>query len=221
MSSFLYPTLPSTTSEALHDWQDHDASPHAELAKTVRATWTDADAADMASVAANDASLNTAADLIVAASASGGRVFVMGNGGSACDADRFVRLLRAIRPAPFPAQSLLDPAIISALANDVGASRMFSRQVETYARSGDVVVVFTTSGASANVIDAVVAARRIGAKTIAFAGYNGGLLRAHTAVDVCVAVESSSVHRIQETQGALVDALVGRLGTWPNHEGCP
>lgn len=217
MSSFLYPTLPSTTSEPFHSRRDHDASLHVELAETVRATWSDADAADAASVAANHDSLNLAADLIAGASASGRRVLVMGNGGSACDADRLVRLLRAVRPTPIAARSLLDPAIVSALANDVGALRMFSRQLETYARSGDVVVVFTTSGASVNVIDAVVTARRVGASTIAFAGYNGGSLRTHTAVDVCVTVESSSVHRIQETQGALVDALVGLLEAERDH----
>ena len=217
MNSFLYPALAGTVSESL-DQSVNTTTLLLELAETVRATWADAAAADIASVAANRDALSGAADLIVAASASAGRVLVMGNGGSACDGDRLVRLLRAIRPTPVPARSLLDPAIVSALANDVGASRLFSRQVETYARSGDVVVVFTTSGASVNVIDAVVAARRAGASTIAFAGYNGGLLRTHTDVDVCVTVESSSVHRIQETQGALVDALVNLLAAGPNHE---
>ena len=217
MSSFLYPALDGTSTEPL-DRSGRATTLLLELAETVSATWADADAADMASVAANHDALNDAADLIAVAAASGGRVLVMGNGGSSCDGDRLVRLLRTTRPTPVPARSLLDPAIVSALANDVGASRLFSRQVETYARSGDVVVVFTTSGTSVNVIDAVVAARRVGASTIAFAGYNGGLLRTHTDVDVCITVESSSVHRIQETQGALVDALVNLLGTGPNHE---
>lgn len=216
MSSFLYPTLPSMESEPPRDRPGVAATLLLELAETVRATWTDADAADVASVTANHDALNAAADLIDAAATSGGRVLVMGNGGSACDGDRLVRLLRSVRPTPVSARSLLDPAIVSALANDVGASRLFSRQVETYAKSGDVVVVFTTSGASVNVIDAVVTAKRVGASTIAFAGYNGGSLRTHSDVDVCVTVTSSSVHRIQETQGALVDALVDRLNTRPD-----
>ena len=217
MSSFLYPSLTGTPSEPL-DPSANTTTLLLELAETVRATWADADAADTASVAANHDALSAAATLIAAASTSGGRVLVIGNGGSACDGDRFVRLLRSIRPTPASARSLLDPAIVSALANDVGAARLFSRQVETYARPGDVVVVFTTSGASANVIDAVEAAKLAGASTIAFAGYNGGLLRTHTDVDVCITVESSSVHRIQETQGALVDALVELLAAGPNHE---
>ena len=220
MSSFLYPALAGTPSEPL-DRSGGTTTLVLELAETVHATWADADAADMASVAANHDALSAAATLIADASTSGGRVLVMGNGGSACDGDRLVRLLRSI-PTPVSARSLLDPAIVSALANDVGAARLFSRQVETYARNGDVVVVFTTSGASANVIEAVVAARRVGASTIAFAGCNGGLLRTHTDIDVCVVVESSSVHRIQETQGALVDALVNLLvdllAAGPNHE---
>ena len=84
---------------------------------------------------------------------------------------------------------------------------MFARQIESIAQAGDVVVVFTTSGTSANIIEAVVAAKRAGAATVAFAGYNGGALGAHPDVDVCLRVDSSSVHRIQETQGALSDAL--------------
>lgn len=215
MSSFLYPTLPSSTLP-LVDADPLEGSGGAttlllELAETVRATWAEADAADIASVAANDVALRAAAALIAAATASGGQVLVMGNGGSACDGDRLVRRLRTIHPTPVSARSLLDPVIVSALANDVGASRIFSRQVETYARAGDVVVVFTTSGASFNVIDAVVAAKLAGASTIAFAGYRGGSLLTHSDVDVCVTVESSSVHRIQETQGALIDALVDAL----------
>ena len=221
MSSFLYPALAGTPSEPL-DRSGNTATLVLELAETVRTTWADADTDDMASVAANHHALCVAATLIADTSTSGGRVLVMGNGGSACDGDRLVRLLRSVRPMPVSARSLLDPAIVSALANDVGAARLFSRQVETYARTGDVVVVFTTSGASANVIEAVVAARRVGASTIAFAGCNGGLLRTHTDIDVCVVVESSSVHRIQETQGALVDALVNLLvdllAAGPNHE---
>lgn len=226
MSSFLYPTLPHPTTPSIAaeavDRSGGVATLLLDLAATVRATWTDADAADIASVAANRDALRAAADLIAAATAAGGRVLVMGNGGSACDGDRLVRILRTI-PTPVPARSLLDPVIVSALANDVGASRIFSRQVETYARAGDVVVVFTTSGASANVIDAVVAAKHAGVSTIAFAGYHGGSLRTHSDVDVCVTVESSSVHRIQETQGALVDALVDalveRLGTQAGNGG--
>ena len=217
MSSFLYPALSGTPSERL-DRSGNTTTLLLELAETVRATWADADTDDMASVAANHDALSAAATLIDATSTSGGRVLVMGNGGSACDGDRLVRLLRSIRPTPVSASSLLDPAILSALANDVGAARLFSRQVETYARTGDVVVVFTTSGASANVIEGVVTARRVGASTIAFAGCNGGLLRTHTDVEVCVTVESSSVHRIQETQGALVDALVYLLGAGPSHK---
>ena len=221
MSSFLYPALSGTPSERL-DRSGKTTTLLLELAETVRATWADADTDDMASVAANHDALSVAATLIAATSTSGGRVLVIGNGGSACDGDRLVRLLRSVRPTPVAAHSLLDPAIVSALANDVGAARLFSRQVETYARTGDVVVVFTTSGASANVIEAVAAARRVGASTIAFAGCNGGLLRTHNDVDVCVVVESSSVHRIQEAQGALVDALVdlvvNLLSAGPNHE---
>ena len=204
MSSFLYPSLTPQQIAGDHDTSEFEAELLLELANTVRGTWSDAVAFDCRSVTANREALNQAAALVVACATSGGRVLVMGNGGSACDAERLVRLLQ---PA-VPARTLLDPAVFSAIANDVGAARVFSRQVETFASSRDVVVVFTTSGTSANVIEAVGAGKRALASTIAFAGYRGATLATHADVDVCISVDSTSVHRIQEAQGALCDAFV-------------
>ncbi len=204
MSSFLYPSLTPQENAGDHDTRVFEAALLLELANTVRNTWSDAVAFDCQSVAANREALDQSAALVVACATSGGRVLVMGNGGSACDAERLVRLLQ---PA-VPARTLLDPAVFSAIANDVGAARVFSRQVQTFASSGDVVVVFTTSGTSANVIEAVAAAKRAGASTVAFAGYGGATLATNTDVDVCISVDSTSVHRIQEAQGAQCDAFV-------------
>lgn len=203
MSSFLYPSLESVRT----DLREDDGNAMSELITTVRETWAEAETADERSVTDNGDRLDRAAALVLERIARGGRILAIGNGGSACDADRLVRLLRGV----VPARSLLDHAVLSALANDVGAARVFARQVETFAASSDVVVAFSTSGASPNIIGALKAARQAGAATIAFAGYAGAGLTDSPDVDVCLCVASESVHRIQETQGALCDALVARL----------
>ena len=203
MSSFLYPSLESVPTDLRGD----DGNVMSELITTVRETWAEADRADERSVTDNGDHLDRAAALVLERIARGGRILAIGNGGSACDADRLVRLLLGV----VPARSLLDHAVLSALANDVGAARVFARQVETFAAASDVLVAFSTSGASPNILGALKAARQAGAATIAFAGYDGAGLAGSPDVDVCLGVASSSVHRIQETQGALCDAFVARL----------
>lgn len=211
MSSFLYPSLGPVAGpedvgpECIEDVDFEEGDVVDELIATVRETWTEAAAFDRRTLEDNAERLDQAVDIIRRRVADGGTILTMGNGGSASDADRLVRLLAGVAPA----RSLLDPAVLSALANDVGAARMFARQVETYATARDVVVVFTTSGTSANVIEAVAAARQVGAGTIAFAGYGGAALAG--SADVCLRVDSTSVHRIQEAQGTLCDKLVAGL----------
>jgi D-sedoheptulose 7-phosphate isomerase len=200
-SSFLYPFL-SDGSPKTPEGVDPT-----ELINAARESWAVGVALDAETLAANDDRINAAAQLITAATANEGRVFVIGNGGSASDAQRLVRLLGDL----VSARTLLDPVVMSALANDVGAPQIFARQIETFARTGDVVVAFTTSGTSANIVAACGAARRRVASTVAFAGYNGGVLREHSDVNVCLGVDSSSVHRIQEAQGAMTDELVRRI----------
>lgn len=136
---------------------------------------------------------------------SGGTVFAIGNGGSACDASRLVRLLKAkgIRAASLAD----DPAILTALANDLGANMIFSRQVEAALGFDDVLVAFSTSGSSKNLLAAFDVPAASEASLLAIAGYDGGPLCRHANVDHQLIVESSSVHRIQETQARLIDEL--------------
>lgn len=202
-SSFLYPHLAAAPSPS----DDLGKSSFEEFVASARTSWDIGVALDAATLRANDLGLDRAAALLVQATSTGNQILALGNGGSACDADRFVRLLGP----RCPARSMLDPAVLSALANDVGASRMFDRQVETFVRPGDVVAVFSTSGTSTNVLAALSAARRAGAATIAFAGYAGASLQQNSDVDVCLHVDSSSVHRIQEAQGALCNELIRRV----------
>ena len=140
---------------------------------------------------------------------AGGTVFSIGNGGSACDAAQLTRLLQA---KGIRAMSLAeDPATLTALANDLGVSRIFSRQIESSVRPGDVVVLFSTSGSSANllsVLDLDVAAELV---IVACAGYRGGPMAAHANVDHQLIIDSSSVHRIQEAQGELINLLCSRV----------
>lgn len=204
-ASFLYPFL-ETASELDSVGNDDggvDDDTLAQLANAARDNWTVGEHLDQESLTTNAARLREAATLIATCTTAGRRVFTVGNGGSASDAERFVRLLKpTVR-----AQPLLDSVVITALANDVGADRIFDRQIETYVQPSDVVVAFSTSGTSPNILAALARARRQGAHTIVFAGYGGAALPANPNVDVCITVASSSVHRIQEAQGALSAAL--------------
>lgn len=136
---------------------------------------------------------------------SGGRIFTMGNGGSSTDADAFAQLLtsppsgRAVAARSLAA----DPAVLTALGNDVGYELVFSRQVIAYGRRGDVLVGFSTSGNSVNLMRAFAEGRARGLLTVGLAGYEGGEMAASADVEHCLVVRSDSVHRIQETQAGI------------------
>ena len=136
----------------------------------------------------------------------GGRLFAFGNGGSATDAESAVELFRnPPRGRPLPAMSLVDDrAVLTALANDVGFELVFSRQLMAHAQAGDIALGFSTSGDSINVMRAFDEASSRGLVTVGLAGYEGGRMAASTSVEHCLVVASESVHRIQETQAALV-----------------
>ena len=140
---------------------------------------------------------------------AGGRLYVAGNGGSACDAQHaavefqhpIVEKRRAL-----PAQALpADVAMLTAVGNDTDFSRTYADQIELLARPGDVLLGVSTSGTSTNVNRALRAARAKGLLTVGFAGRDGGPL-----VDLCdhvFVVPSWSVHRIQETHTLLLHLL--------------
>ena len=115
---------------------------------------------------------------LIAAFSAGRKVLWMGNGGSAADAQHLAaefsgRFLRE-RPA-LPSEALsTNSSAVTAIANDYGYDRVFARQIEAFARPGDVVVGITTSGNSRNVVLGLEEARRQGATTIAFTGNGGG-----------------------------------------------
>jgi len=129
-----------------------------------------------------EAVVNRIADTLIGAFTSGHRVYWCGNGGSAADAQHLAaefsgRFLRERRGLPSEALSVNSSAV-TAISNDYGYDRVFARQVEAFARRGDVVVGLTTSGNSTNVVLALEEAKKTGATTIAFTGNGGGRLAA-------------------------------------------
>ncbi len=141
-----------------------------------------------------------ASEELVTALRQGNKVLLFGNGGSAADAQHiaaeFVGRFAFDRPA-LPALALTaNSSTLTAISNDYGFDRVFSRQIEAVGRPGDVAIGISTSGNSPNVLDAVLAARKNGLRTIALTGGTGGKLR--DKVDYCICVPSKETPRIQE-----------------------
>ncbi|HWZ61018.1 MAG TPA: SIS domain-containing protein [Gemmatimonadaceae bacterium] len=136
----------------------------------------------------------------------GGKLILFGNGGSATDANDWA--IDCVAPPlgyrPVPAVSLsLEPANITAIANDVGVDVIFVRQLIAQARAGDVAVGISTSGGSRNVIAALDEARKRGLLTVALLGYDGGEIKRRGLADHALVVESDYIPRIQEVQASI------------------
>jgi D-sedoheptulose 7-phosphate isomerase len=148
-------------------------------------------------------------DRCAAAVRAGGKILVCGNGGSLCDAAHFAEELtgrfRADRP-PIPALACADAGHLTCTANDYGFDEVFARWVRALARPGDVVVLLSTSGKSANIVRAAAAAKSAGAVTAALLGKGGGTLRGSCDIELIVAGETSD--RIQELHMFLLHAVV-------------
>jgi D-sedoheptulose 7-phosphate isomerase len=142
----------------------------------------------------------TAAEWLIAALHAGHKLLLFGNGGSAADAQHmaaeFVGRFEADRQA-WPAIALTtDTSLLTALGNDYGMGVIFARQIEALGQPGDVVLAFSTSGNSANVLEGVRAARGKGLRVIGFTGVEGGQLA--PLCDLALRVPSQRTARIQE-----------------------
>ncbi len=159
--------------------------------------------------AADPQPLLGAAALVVDALRNGGRLLVFGNGGSAADAQhaaaelvgRFERERRGLAAMALTT----DTSVLTSLANDYGYDRVFARQIEALGRPGDVAWGISTSGASANIVAGLDAARAHGLGTIALTGRDGG--QVGRAADVHLNVPSASTARTQEVHGALIHII--------------
>jgi D-sedoheptulose 7-phosphate isomerase len=142
---------------------------------------------------------------------AGGKLLALGNGGSATDAMDAVADFRIPPGSRWPPRRALDltedPAILTALANDIGTDAIFSRQIIAYGRPGDAVLALSTSGSSTNVIAALAEARRRGLRTIAMVGYDGGRVASERLGDHVVVTRSEHIPRIQEAQASAYHAL--------------
>jgi D-sedoheptulose 7-phosphate isomerase len=135
----------------------------------------------------------------------GGALLALGNGGSATDAMDAVADFRAGGWAAIDLTE--DPAILTAIANDIGTEAMFSRQVIAYGSEADALLALSTSGNSRNVIHALGEARRRGLMTIAMVGYDGGRIAGEQLADRVIITRSEHIPRIQEAQASAYHAL--------------
>ncbi len=199
-TAFLYPFIDAEERD--------DTSLREQLAASARSKAADSAAIGRTVVAGSADELAQAAGLIAAAAETGGIVFTMGNGGSATDADGAAALF-ATPPwgRPLAARSLVaDQAVLTAIGNDIGFPAVFTRQLMAARRAG-VLVGFSTSGNSDNVLAAFAHAKRSAMVTVGFAGHDGGRMAEDPALDVCFVVRTESVHRVQEAQNALCHEL--------------
>jgi D-sedoheptulose 7-phosphate isomerase len=157
----------------------------------------------------NAAILEEVCGRIAQALSTGHRLFVMGNGGSSCDAlhvaVEFVHPIIEKRRA-FPAHALTcDTALLTAIGNDADFSQIFAEPLRLFGKAGDIALGISTSGMSANVNYGLQAARDLGMLTVAFAGKDGG--RSKDVSEYCLTVPSYSIHRIQEVHTTLLHVL--------------
>ena len=136
----------------------------------------------------------------------GGKLILFGNGGSATDANDWA--IDCVLPPsgyrPVPAVSLsLEPANITAVANDVGTEVIFLRQLIAQARPEDVAIGISTSGGSRNIIMALEEARKRKMLTVALLGYDGGEIKRQGLADIPIVVECDYIPRIQEVQASI------------------
>ncbi|HAO92775.1 MAG: phosphoheptose isomerase [Deltaproteobacteria bacterium GWC2_56_8] len=142
-----------------------------------------------------------ASEAIVSSFKSGGKLMLIGNGGSAADsqhiAAEFVNRFEIERP-PLPALALTtDTSDLTSIGNDYSFDQVFSKQIRALGKENDVLLAISTSGNSANVLKGMEAAKAMKIKTIGLTGKNGGAMA--DKVDILLNVDTKTTARIQET----------------------
>lgn len=161
---------------------------------------------DQSAVYNMDFAAQVMADCIV----HGGKIMSCGNGGSLCDAMHFAEELTGKfrdERTPLPAFAMSDPAHITCVANDFGFEHIFSRYVDGLGKPGDVLLGISTSGNSANIINAAIAARQKNMMVIALTGKNGGKLAELADVEIRVPHHGHS-DRIQEIHIKIIHIII-------------
>ena len=139
--------------------------------------------------------------VIVESLKNGGKVLICGNGGSAADAQHiaaeFVNRFYYDRPGLAAMALTVDTSILTAIANDYGYEKIFSRQVQTCAKKGDVLIGISTSGSSKNVVNAIIEAKTKGVFTVGLTGEKEGTIFENA--DITIKIPSSETPIIQES----------------------
>jgi glucokinase len=201
----LRPEKISIESAQMSDWLENHLDEHVAVAEAMTAL-----AEDIRSVGL----------LVRDTFARGGTVYTFGNGGSAADAQHLTGELighykRDRRPLPAVTLTT-DATAMTCIANDYSYDDVFSRQIEALARPGDLVVAFTTSGRSPNVVAGLSAGQAKGATTLLFAGGDGGPARVHA--DRILLVPSKSTPRIQEMHTLMLHVISEMVDAWAANE---
>jgi D-sedoheptulose 7-phosphate isomerase len=182
----------------------------AEVANSIQMKVGD-DSKLRAQVAAEEAEqIRNATSAIAERVRRGGKLIIFGNGGSATDANDWV--IDCVAPPwgwkPIPAVSLaLEPANITAIANDVGTEVIFLRQMIAQARPNDVAIAISTSGGSRNLIMPLEEARKRNLLTVALLGYDGGEIKRRGLSDHPLVVHCDYIPRIQEVQASIYHVI--------------
>jgi len=199
----------TSSQTAEHEFVNCEAGPLCELAQSVRRKARESAAVQEELVRTHADALVACAVAVAARLAAGGKLLVLGNGGSACDAAHvaveFMHPVVEKRPAYAAIALSNDSALLTAVGNDRDFSLAFASQLRLLASAKDVVLGISTSGESANVNRALQAAREIGALVIGFTGRDGGRMRA--LCDHAFVAPSFSIHRIQECHVLLLHLL--------------
>ena len=154
--------------------------------------------------------LDEIADQILATKSTGARIFTVGNGGSAATASHFCNdLMKGCRidgRPGFSAQCLCDPVpVVTCLGNDFGYEFTFSIQLETFANPGDLLIAFSGSGNSPNVIKAIEFAKKRGLYVIGFGGFDGGKMK--DMCDICLVAPTSNMEELEDLHLCYCHAL--------------
>lgn len=163
----------------------------------------------------NAVAIEKSAELMIESIKNGGKIISCGNGGSMCDAMHFAEELsgrfREDRKA-IPAISISDPSHISCVANDYGYEKVFSRYIEALGNKGDILLAISTSGNSANVLNAIAAAKAKDMKIVGLTGRDGGKMASLCDVEVRVSY-SNYADRVQEIHIKIIHSLIAVIET--------
>ena len=159
--------------------------------------------------------INAAVEMFLATLSSEGKVLTAGNGGSAAEAmhlaeelsGRYCKDRRAL-----PGLSLAsDGTVLACISNDYGFDNVFARQVEALGSEGDLLVLFSSSGNSPNLIAAAKRAKSLGMRVIAFLGRGGGAMRNSADIDLEVTVPDAAGAHVQEAHQVLIHLILEQV----------